>query len=304
MRGKLSIPLNITFLLCLLSTAVYAQKIDPEIKSRLDSFQRALQPVAFQLFNGENDEARNKAGEQLSSGLKAALELPGAFYFNFDSLENVSQLTSEDKEVKVLSWTIPLSDGTYKYSGFVLRQPKKGATEVFELHDRPLPSEEAERQELGPEEWYGALYYQLIDVKKKRLKYYTLLGWKGNNPLTTKKVIDVLSFDKKGKAVFGKAVFSFPDKRDKYRIIFEFSAEVSMSVYYDEPNQTLIMDHLFPSQPSLEGHYEFYGPDLSFDAFELEKGEWQYREDYDPGNRPPKKEIQLKKQQRLYGNEK
>jgi hypothetical protein len=58
----------------------------------------------------------------------------------------------------------------------------------------------------APERWYGALYYEVIPVKKGGRTLYTLLGWKGYSKAETRKVIEMLSF-KGGKPRFGAPVF-------------------------------------------------------------------------------------------------
>jgi hypothetical protein len=66
--------------------------------------------------------------------------------------------------------------------------------------------------------WYGAQYYKIIRVAAAT-PYYVLLGWKGNNVKSTKKVIEVLSFDKEDKPNLGMPVFNGTRKR----VVFEYT---------------------------------------------------------------------------------
>ena len=73
------------------------------------------------------------------------------------------------------------------------------------------------------------------------------------------------------------------------RVIFEYSSKVVMTLKYDETSDQIVFDHLSPSQPTLSGHYEFYGPDFSYDAFRFENNSWFYKAAIDIKNPKPKK---------------
>jgi len=57
-----------------------------------------------------------------------------------------------------------------------------------------------------------------------------------------------------------------------------------MMLIYDTKFNMIVMDHLSPSSPVYNGDYQFYGPDLSFDALKFEDGLWIYESaiDYKP----------------------
>jgi hypothetical protein len=72
--------------------------------------------------------------------------------------------------------------------------------------------------------------------------------------------------------------------------MFEYSADVSMSLKYNEKRNQIIYSHLGPRKegPSLEGLPQFYGPDGSYDALELKKNKWITVEDVDIRNEKSK----------------
>ena len=82
-----------------------------------------------------------------------------------------------------------------------------------------------------------------------------------------------------------------------------YSSRAHVSVSYDEGKKLIIYDHLSPSIATMEGKYQFYGPDFSFDGYKFEKGKWIFTEDvdfkgdynkpYSPKNKP--KEIDIYK---------
>ncbi len=69
-----------------------------------------------------------------------------------------------------------------------------------------------------------------------------------------------------------------------------------MSLKLDPSEQRIVFDHLSPTKPELAGQPAFNGPDLSYDAYRWEKGQWLFQRDVDardldmtkPWNAPPK----------------
>jgi hypothetical protein len=80
--------------------------------------------------------------------------------------------------------------------------------------------------------WYGSYYYELITNQYAGEDHYVLLGWRGDNAFSRKRIVEPLSFQD-GKPVFGAQVFDLDD-REPYRMVFEYSARVSMGLLYDE----------------------------------------------------------------------
>jgi len=111
--------------------------------------------------------------------------------------------------------------------------------------------------------------------------YYILLGWKGNNVKSTKKVIEVLSF-KNNKPVFGMGVFD--NSKGNKRIIFEYTRQASMLLKYLPDQHLIVFDHLAPPDPHLKDQHETYGPDLSYDGYKLKDGRWKLVENLDMRN--------------------
>jgi hypothetical protein len=58
-----------------------------------------------------------------------------------------------------------------------------------------------------------------------------------------------------------------------------------MSLRYEEDRKRIVFDHLSPPDASLKGQTQYYGPDLSYDAYYWKKGRWQLRENIDARNR-------------------
>ncbi len=276
--------LSVIFTL-LLSFCGLAQLNDLEKKHFIE-LEDSLQTLEFRVFYSKKAADRFEANKQFIAYWASVLKEEKSIQYPFDSLKEVSRLLSPDKKFRIITWNIFKEDGTHAYFGFIQannsKTVKKGLFkketntqyEVFPLVDKSATVKTPESYVADPSKWFGMLYYDII---KSDDDYYTLLGWDGNEKLTQRKFIDVLSFKTDGTPVFGKDVFKMPGKFGK-RIMFEYAAEVAMSLKYNDNRKQIIFSHLAPNtlDPILIGQYQYYGPDGSFDALTLKKGRWVY----------------------------
>jgi hypothetical protein len=161
------------------------------------------------------------------------------------------------------------------------------------LTDKSSEVKNAENYAGDASKWFGMLYYKIIPVQVKRRQYYTLLGFNGNDKLTSKKVIDILYFGADGSPKFGDDLFRVEKKFPK-RMIFEYSAQVVMSLKYNESSKMIVLDHLSPPHLGLQGQFQYYGPDFSLDGFEFKKGKWNYIQDIEARNKKNSKDNKYK----------
>ncbi len=196
-------------------------------------------------------------------------------------IKNLSVLISDDKKTGIVTWPVLYSDFTFKYFGFVrYYEIDFGRFTVEKLNDKSENIVNPERQILNANNWYGAFYYKMIYKKYKKKKIYVLLGWDGNNDLSNRKIVDVFYLNENEEPTFGKEIFE-SENGIKDRLIFEYREGIAMNLNYDKKKDIIIWDHLSPSSPELKGHYEYYGPDLTFDALKFEEGIWKYIPDID-----------------------
>jgi hypothetical protein len=139
-------------------------------------------------------------------------------------------VTSDDGKVRVYTWNVPLSRGTNKYFGFV--QLFQDSLILIPLRSIENDSPDFDTKSLTAQLWYGAIYYKLIEVKIGSQKAYTLLGWDGYTPISNRKLIDIMTFDKSGNVVFGMPVFK-TDQGIKSRIVKEYAENANMLLRYD-----------------------------------------------------------------------
>ena len=194
----------------------------------------------------------------------------------------MSKVEASDKSFRLITWNLARENGSHQFEGLLLHS-KNGTNTLYELHDQTSSIASPEVSELTPDQWYGALYYEVITVKKGGKTYYTLLGWKGYDRVETRKVIDVLHF-KGGQPRFGAPIFG-NGKLKRTRKVFNYSFQSTMSLLYDPATSRIVFDHLSPSRADLEGQYAFYGPDMSYDAYIWENDHWEFQRDIDARDR-------------------
>lgn len=228
------------------------------------------------LRSATTDAARDSVNALVERSLRASLEGPDPFGAWADEVP-ITRVDAPDGRFRLFTWNLPREDGGHAYKGFLLVREKRGQL-LYELRDMTdhLPSPEV--PELGPENWYGALYYEAIATVHGGRTYYTLLGWKGYSRVETRKVIEVLSF-RGATPRFGAPLFG-EGRLKRNRRVFGYSFQTSMSMK-QVPDGRIVFDHLAPMTPSLDGQAAFMGPDLSYDAYRWEKGRWVYQRDVD-----------------------
>lgn len=244
------------------------------------NLEEKLKIIQNKIYNATSDSLKMAYNREFLALLDTALVAELSFSYPFDSLKQIGRLYAPDKTFRIINWNIPKTDGTHLYFGFIQSYDKKSKRYLVEkLLDKSGTIKNPETHIGSPEKWFGMLYYDII----KTGDYYTLLAWDGNDRLTSRKYIDVLYFKSNGDAVFGKDVFKMPRKNPR-RIVFEFSAEIVMSLKYNDSKDMIIFDHLAPRDEFMEGQYQYYGPDFSYDAFEYSKGKWKFVPDVDVKN--------------------
>jgi len=270
------------FLLLITSVSSNSQAVSDNYLSLVQDSLKPLSKVILDTRKAE--EERLSANIKFKSILKRCLEKEGAENFIFDSVNAIARLEPEDKSFVILNWELPHADGTFTYFAFVLSKNKKTKTvQLTELIDASASIKRPETALLKASNWFGAHYYKVVSVKRKGKNYYCLLGADWNDRLSKKKLMEILSFEKDGSIKFGAPLINY-NKVTLNRLIFEYSSKVSMSLNYDEKSKRIIFDHLSPIEEGLKGQYQFYAPDLSYDALIFKKGKWQHIENIDARN--------------------
>ena len=221
----------------------------------------------------QDDYVRGQANQRLLAAWTAALAKPNSFDYDFASA-TLSKLRSDDNRLRIITWNLPHEDGTFSYFGFIQYIDQSEQYHFFTLNDQSEKIEKPEKQRLLPDLWYGALYYQIVELHDRDQTYYTLLGWDGFDALSTHKVIDVLYFPTPDRPTFGANIFDLNGRTYK-RLIFRFADRANFTLRYEERQKMIVFDHLAPIRPEYSGMPEYYGPDMTQDALRAHKGRWE-----------------------------
>ncbi|MFD0941577.1 hypothetical protein [Pedobacter boryungensis] len=269
---------------CAKSSAQHTYNVNGNPK--LDLYQDSLVVLSEATFAAKDDLSRFEKNAQFVKKLVTALKVNDSFKYNFDSLKRVSILKSPDNSFRIITWFVPTDQGTYRYYGTIQLGTVNGSLNLIPLADSTPTITDANAITNG-KNWYGARYYEMIPViVNGKQPYFILLGWKGNDQKTTKKVIEVLSFEK-NEAIFGKNIFeTVKNGALKNRVIFEYNKLNSMTLTVDAKTSMIVFDHLAPYDPKMVNNFEYYGSDLSFDGYKLTWGKLSLVENIELKNDP------------------
>jgi hypothetical protein len=231
----------------------------------------------------DTDSIKDQLNKEIQITLGEALKGNESFTYPFDKIPNLGKIYSDDKKVRIYTWSFPYTDRTHGYGGFIQTKSKDRVTTTPLTLSREayLPSQQGK---IAANDWYGSLYYKVFPVKNRGGNYYIALGWSGYNAASDYKLIETLNIDGKGNVSFGKMVFEKKGKNDS-RIVLEYSAEAKISLLYDESSKRIIFDHLAPIEPGYKDIHVYYGPDFTYDAYQLKKGTWHLEENIDARNK-------------------
>jgi hypothetical protein len=262
---------------------------------------------------------RYQKNEQLLYLLEETLELKNSVLYPFDSLKTISVLTSSDKKMRIFTWVLVNNDGVHEHYGFVQAyNEEKKQYKIYTLIDKWKRINNPAAQPLTFNNWFGAVYTELIEVKTSNDKtYYTLLGWNGGDVFSQRKVIEILSISNKGVPAFGALIFKDYPQRRTMRIIFEYAKKTPFLLHYDKQLYTektikkdkstkkyvvdtlsanmIVFNRLIPISDALEQIPQFMVGESSInDAFVEKDGKWIYKANIiarNPDNTPlPKQE--------------
>ncbi len=261
----------LVIIISLFFTNLFSQK-DTIIPFR----EKVLSLYLSKVRSATKDEDKKKLNLEFKDYLLETLLIPESYTYNFPKLKTIGIIDSPDKNFRIINWNIQLEDESNLFFGYVIKKGNKKKNKIVELVCKS-PVYEMPMDVISENNWYGALYYKIIPVKKGKKDCYTLLGWRSNGNISFMKLIDIIEIN--GNHIkLGTPIFQ--NKKEKLkRVVFEYSKKVNMTLRYEEKYERIIFDHLSPETPSMNGLYEYYIPDMSYDAYTFEKDRWVLNED-------------------------
>lgn len=252
----------------LLNIFVIAQNSDNELTT--------IKKIFDSIVSIQDDQKILTLENQIDSIFNVYLNDPKIFEKDLSILNDYCvTISSADKKIKLITWYAfyPISY-SYKYHGYILFKPHKNKFQFYNLIDKSNEISDVEYKQLNKDNWYGCIYYDIINYSKSGNNSYILLGWDGNDFLTNKKIIEAIEV-KEDNILFGND-FDIESKKTK-RVIFEYSKSAGMLLRWHTTMNMIIWDHLSPSSQKYKGIYQYYGPDFTYDGLEFRKGIWQWK---------------------------
>jgi len=272
--------------------AVASEKNARHFDNAQDSLMSLYEDTIVKIYNEiprqRTDDTRGKKNGEMLRLLDKVTSLPNVVSYPFDSLKKqISIIDCPENAFRIINWGVSYFKGNYEYFGYIIRN-ETDSPRVFKLTDKSDKIQQPETAATSWDNWYGALYYDLVKSGKDNDPFFVLLGWDGNDLFTNKKIIDILWFDEKGNPRFGKPVFDISGQK-KTRVIFEYTEKSAMRLRWDPKIEMIVFDHLSPSSPVYQGHNEYYGSDFSYDGLTFNGNKWQLVEDIDVKNQKTSK---------------
>ncbi|HNI01892.1 MAG TPA: hypothetical protein PLO94_06035 [Chitinophagales bacterium] len=268
--------------------SVFIQRMEDTIKVYGDT-----------MVNSQTEENRFIASYRIVKNLVSILKIKNSYQYQLDSLLPMQILNSPDNKFRIFTWFVINDNQQYRYFGAI--QMNSDTLSLFPLVDYSEFIEKPETQTVDNNNWYGALYYQIVPVKQKKKTYYMLLGSNGFTLVSNKKVMDVLWFSEDNKPRFGAPLIE-KDNKTLNRFILEFSNDTWAALRYVPEETKIIYDHVLPNDEDLVGFFSQYLPDGTYEGFQWKKGKWhhidmieyQKREDGEAPNVQKKEKIDYK----------
>ena len=284
----------ISVIILLISQNIFAQKVSIKV---LNEYEDTLSSIAHTMMFNKNEKIREEANNGFTTELLEILQYPNSYNYPFDSLKTISILQPEDKKFKLFNWILRKDDGRIEYYGYIVLPSKDNKkNKIIKLNN--VSNNINENQIFKNDNWYGALYYKIISPKKKKNKYYTILGWDGNYEEKTQKIIDVIEINDK-EAIFGKDIF-IKNEIKTFRVLIDYNKNTSVSVNYDNDKKRIVFDNLVPLKESYKEYNAYFVPDGSFNCFQYKNGKWIFYEDVDVRNKNISEKINKKQENGLF----
>jgi hypothetical protein len=268
-------------LLLLVCVHAQAQKPAGANAQYLQTQEKALQAYSAQMVFDTVVVNRFAADSAFIKTLVKALRTPFSFGYPFDSVKTVSKIYPPDSSFRIFTWELQRDESYFRQQGFIQIKTTDGSLKMYPLFDVSDYGGALTDSLRGPRNWVGALYYGMVLKEYQGKKYYTLFGLDDNDFITTRKWIDILTFDPNtGQPQFGAPIFDYKDDSIKapqpaWRFLMEFKKDASARMVYDPALDMIIFDHLVSESGKLWQRQTLI-PDGDYEGFKWSNGKWTH----------------------------
>jgi hypothetical protein len=251
--------------------------------ARLKLIEDTIHSLSNQIIFDTSLTKRKEACYSFIPKLVSALKFDNSFYYPFDSLETIARVYAPDSSFRIFTWQLVLPHGHFRYYGVI--QMKSTKMKIHPLYDLSDTMPYQPQLITTNDNWYGCLYYNIIEKHIGNKPVYTLFGFEAADALTRRKVIDILTFTKEGKPKFGAPLFHFKydsthikqtDTLNRFFIEYKFTASTVLN--YDKTLDLIVFDHVAPPSDKAKGATFTYVPDGTYEGFNWKNDQWNWIE--------------------------
>ncbi|MEI9933271.1 MAG: hypothetical protein WDM71_00065 [Ferruginibacter sp.] len=259
-----------------ISINCFAQHISKEDLKVLNKKEDSLEEYSLKIIQSQQDYDRFVADSMFTKTFVRALKTPNSFYYPFDSLETISKLYAPDSSFRIYTWELIVNDEDVQQHGAIQMRTDDGSLKLFPLIDKSDLISNLQDTITDNRAWIGAVYYRILETKNGNQNCYTLLGYDENNIRSTKKLIDVLTFEN-SRPIFGGPYFSFEEdsvvKNPVNRYIVEFKKDAAPRLNYDSDMGVIVVEHL-ESETNEPNKKWTLIPDGDYEGFKWKNNKW------------------------------
>lgn len=287
----ISILLLINLLLCLQVT--YSQQATPGLATA--GTTDSLRALASVVLGGASEAKRLNADSSFNALLHNFLKTETDFNKPLPLPPSIAVIVPTDRKFRLINWAIPLYHGKYGYRLIMQYYDGKDYKQITLIDHSAEP--QTEKAIHTGDQWFGALYYKIIEKKYKGKVVYTLLGWNRSAEGFQTKLAEAVTFDEKhNQPTFGARIFPGAN-----RYLVKYSSKASLSMRYTAQTlsvrrglfnrlktvteEMIVYDRVNSSDVRFKNDPRFsYPAGNIFDALIWEKGRWVLLRDIDARN--------------------
>lgn len=289
--------------LILLTLLLAAVPATAQNRVRMQDYQQRLVELFGRVSTAPTDNERYLSSEEAVGQLCRALDEEQSERWQWQLPQSVSVLTSPDGRLRVFSWAVVRDNGEYECFGIVqFYNDHEEEYQYAVLHDKSDDLVNREETVLTADNWFGAIYQELIQTTAGDRTVYTLLGWTGVDYLTDRRVIEPVVL-RGGVPQFGAAVFR--RERNLRRAVVEYRDGAAVQMAYTEQTvqqvqrdrvkvrgtnryrtvekvkehkeKMIIFDEVEPQIAGMEGLFQYYVPSGVELGYAWIDGKWELR---------------------------
>jgi hypothetical protein len=270
----------ILFILALITFRTNAQHINATQLEQMRNAEDSMKPFANQMIFAPETSTRFYADSVFIRSLVKVLKNSNSFYYPFDSIKTVSKIYAPDSSFRIFTWQIEKDESYYRQYGAIQMRTADGSLKLFPLTDQSDFSATPTDGVRTNKNWIGAIYYGIIQKEFAGKQYYTLFGFDDNDLFSTRKWLEVLTFNEKNEPLFGGPYFEYENDTIKpdqpvSRFCLEFKKDARSRLVFDKELDLIIFDHLISESNELDKKFTLI-PDGDYEGFKWANGKWQH----------------------------